>query len=148
MNRLFVALVTLVTMFSCVGGEQHKANIGKVRVPWNFSAEGYPAHVHLTWSENVGSTYDIYRADKSGKFIRCAQVSGSEYMDFSIGKSDKSREYTYRVCPSGFPVDSASAFEVKAEVPAACDSVLLDMVQKYTLKYFGSCAKPCVMICD
>ena len=39
-------------------------------------------------------------------------------MDFSIGKSDKSREYTYRVCPSGFPVDSASAFEVKAEVPA------------------------------
>ena len=142
MNRLFVALVTLVTMFSCVGGEQHKANIGKVRVPWNFSAEGYPAHVHLTWSENVGSTYDIYRADKSGKFIRCAQVSGSEYMDFSIGKSDKSREYTYRICPSGFPVDSASAFEVKAEVPAACDSVLLDMVQKYTLKYFVDFAHP------
>ena len=142
MNRLFVALLTLVTVISCVGGGSNKSNTGKVRVPWSLAAEGYPAHVHLTWSENVGSTYDIYRADKSGKFVRCAQISGNEYMDFSIGKSDKSREYTYRICPSGFPVDSASAFEVKAEVPAACDSVLLDMVQKYTLKYFVDFAHP------
>ena len=63
-------------------------------------------------------------------------------MDFSIGKSDRSREYTYRVCPAGFPVDSASAFEVKADVPAATDSALLDMVQKYTLRYFTDFAHP------
>ena len=63
-------------------------------------------------------------------------------MDFSIGRSEKPREYTYRICPSGFPVDSASAFEVKTEVPAASDSALLDMVQKYTLKYFVDFAHP------
>ena len=111
-------------------------------MPWNISAEGYPAHVHLNWINNVGSTYDVYRANKSGKFVHCAQVNGNEYMDFSIGKSDQSREYTYRICPTGYPVDSASVFEVKAQVPAACDSVLLDMVQKYTLKYFVDFAHP------
>ena len=143
MNRLFVVFLTLVSLISCSGGvERNKPAVGKVRTPWHFTADGYPAHVHLTWSENVGSTYDIYRAGNSGKFVHCAQVSGGEYMDFSIGKSEKSREYTYRICPSGFPVDSASAFEVKAEVPAACDSVLLDMVQKYTLRYFVDFAHP------
>ena len=72
MNRLFTALVILLTAVSCVDGG-NKAAIGKVWVPWNISAEGYPAHVHLNWINNVGSTYDVYRANKSGKFVHCAQ---------------------------------------------------------------------------
>ena len=115
---------------------------GKVRVPYPISAEGYPAHVHLKWNDNIGSVYDIYRADHAGRFEKFAQSSSNEFMDFSIGKSDKSREYTFSICPSGFPVDSASAFEVKAEVPAASDSALLDMVQEYTLRYFTDFAHP------
>ena len=91
MSRLLAVFLALVTLVSCVeGGNGNVSKTGKVRVPWGFNAEGYPAHVHLTWAENVGSTYDIYRADKPGKFTRCAQVSGNEYMDFTIGKSDKS----------------------------------------------------------
>ena len=142
MNRFIVALLGLVMTLSCVGGGSSKVSSGKVRVPSLMSADGYPAHVHLSWSDNVGSTYDIYRADRSGKFVNCGQVSGNEYMDFSIGKSDESRNFTYRICPAGFPVDGAAAFEVKAEVPAASDSALLDMVQKYTLKYFTDFAHP------
>ena len=120
MNRIVVALTILLAMASCTGVKSESTG-GKVRIPYTLSAEGYPAHVHLAWNDNVGSTYDIYRAEKSGKFVLHAQVTGNEYMDFSIGKSDLSREYTYRICPSGFPVDSASAFEVKTEVPAVCD---------------------------
>ena len=60
MNRLFVVFLTLVSLISCSGGvERNKPAVGKVRTPWHFTADGYPAHVHLTWSENVGSTYDI-----------------------------------------------------------------------------------------
>ena len=143
MNRLFVALLCLSAAVSCVGGGSSVSSADvKVRVPYPIAAEGYPAHVHLTWNDNVGSTYEVFRAAESGKFAKCAEVTGSEYMDFSIGKSDNHREYTYRICPAGFPVDSASAFEVKAAVPAASDSVLLDMVQKYTLKYFSDFAHP------
>ena len=141
MTRILVALLGLVTVISCVGGRATDV-CNKVRVPYPIEAEGYPAHVHLKWNDNIGSTYDIFRASKSGKFVKCAEVTGNDFMDFSIGKSDDSRTYIYRICPSGFPVDSAAAFEVKAEVPAASDSVLLDMVQKYTLKYFTDFAHP------
>lgn len=141
MTKIIVALLGIVSAISCVGSRATDV-CNKVRVPYPIEAEGYPAHVHLKWNDNIGSTYDIFRASTSGKFVKCAEVTGNDYMDFSIGKSDDSRTYTYRICPSGFPVDSAAAFEVKAEVPAASDSALLDMVQKYTLKYFVDFAHP------
>ena len=142
MNKFFLAILGCALAVSCTLGGSSTNVIGRVRVPYHITAEGYPAHVHLKWADNVGSTYDVYRADQSGKFKSYAQVSGNEYMDFSIGKSEKSRNYTYRICPQGFPVDSAAAFEVKVETPAATDSVLLDMVQKYTLRYFTDFAHP------
>lgn len=142
MKRLLVSVIALAMLVSCVGGGRNNNPSGKVRIPYYLEAEGYPAHVHLKWNDNVGSSYDIYRADHSGRFVRSAQVSGNEYMDFSIGKSENQREFTYRICPVGLPVDSASAFEVKAVVPAASDSVLLDMVQEYTLRYFTDFAHP------
>ena len=139
MSKILSAFLSLAIAISCVGGADASY---KVRVPYPMAAEGYPSHVHLSWNDNIGSSYDIYKADKSGRFVECATVSGNEYMDFSIGKSENPRSYTYRICPAGFPVDSASAFEVKADVPAATDSALLDMVQKYTLKYFADFAHP------
>ena len=130
----------LSLLVSCAGGNPD--NGGQVRVPYFMEAKGYPAHVHLRWSDNVGSDYDIYRADSKGRFVKCGQASSGEYMDFSVGKSDGQREYTYRICPAGFPVDSAERFQVKADLPAATDSALLDMVQEYTLRYFTDFAHP------
>ena len=141
MNRFILGLLCSALVCSCTMSGSADS-IEKVRIPYFMNAEGYPAHVHLKWNDNVGSTYEIYRADESGKFKSCAKITGSEYMDFSIGKSDKSRKYTYRICPSGLQVDKASDFEVKVEVPAASDSALLDMVQKYTLNYFTDFAHP------
>ena len=68
MNRLIVSIMALAMLVSCVGGGRGDSPTGKVRVPYYLAAEGYPAHVHLKWSENVGSSYEIYRADHSGKF--------------------------------------------------------------------------------
>ncbi|MBO5419002.1 MAG: beta-glucosidase [Bacteroidales bacterium] len=107
-----------------------------------MSASGYPAHVHLKWNDNVGGTYELYRADETGRFDMIAESSSNEYMDFSIGKAETPRDYTYRICPKGFPVDSAAKFEVTTSVPAATDSALLDMVQEYTLRYFTDFAHP------
>lgn len=140
MKLAMMALLALSILTSCSSGTS--VETGKVRIPLPMSAKGYPAHVQLEWNDNIGSVYDIYRADGSGRFVKCAQVEGSSYMDFSIGKSDSERKYSYRICPAGFPVDSAAAFQVEAFVPAASDSVLLDMVQEYTLKYFTDFAHP------
>ena len=138
--RTLLAAMVISLLVSCANG--NTSMVGEVRVPYFMEAEGYPAHVHLRWNDNVGSEYDIYRMKQNGRFEKCARVAGNEYMDFSIGKSDSSREYTYRICPVGLPVDSAERFQVKADVPAATDSALLDMVQEYTLRYFTDFAHP------
>ena len=98
MNRFLVALLCLSVAVSCIGGGRAVSSSDvKVRVPYPIEAEGCPAHVHLKWNDNTGSTYEIFRAAKSGKFSKCTEVAGSEYMDFSIGKSDNPRKYIYRI---------------------------------------------------
>ena len=138
MNRYLVAILGLMMAVSC----ENKKQIQQARIPSPIQAEGHPAHVHLRWNDNNGATYHIYKADEAGKFKKCATVSDNEYMDFSIGQADQTRTFTYRICPAGYPVDSAAAFETKAQVPIANDSTLLDMVQAYTLRYFTDFAHP------
>lgn len=139
MKRILFTLMALGLIVSCTSVS---SDSGKIRIPGWMEAKGYPAHVHLSWDENTGSTYEIYRSQNGGPFRRCASTEGGEYMDFSIGKSDSPRTYAYRICPAGLPVDSAARLEVEAEVPAATDSALLDMVQEYTLRYFTDFAHP------
>ena len=79
MNRFYVALLGILAVVSCVGVSRNPDVCGKVRIPYPMVAEGYPAHVHLTWNDNIGSEYDIYRSE-SGKFIKCAEVTGNEFM--------------------------------------------------------------------
>lgn len=141
MKKTAFLLAISLAMISCAGSTSDNQN-GNVRIPYPMSASGYPAHVHLKWNDNIGSTYELYRADESGRFTRIAESSSNEYMDFSVGKAESPRDYTYRICPKGFPVDSAAKFEVRASVPAASDSALLDMVQEYTLRYFTDFAHP------
>jgi hypothetical protein len=95
MNRFLVAILGLMMAVSCENNKQ----IRQARIPSPIQAEGYPAHIHLRWNDNNGSTYHIYRADEAGKFKKCATVSDNEYMDFSINPSDQARSYTYRICP-------------------------------------------------
>lgn len=141
MKKIAFCLAICMVMISCAGNTS-EIQTGNARIPYPMSASGYPAHVHLKWNDNIGSTYELYRADDSGKFQKVTETSSNEYMDFSVGRADASREFSYRICPKGFPVDSAAKFEVKASVPAATDSVLLDMVQEYTLRYFTDFAHP------
>lgn len=143
MKRFFGVVLTVSLLVSCAfDSNVKKEQAPLVRVPAPLVAKGYPAHVQLEWNDNVGSTYDIYRSLDGVEYDRCAQVTGNGYMDFSVGRSDRERTYSYRICPAGFPVDSASVFQVDVTVPADSDSLLLDMVQEYTLKYFTDFAHP------
>jgi hypothetical protein len=69
MTRLITAVFAMAMAISCVG-RGGSDTIGKVRIPYSIAAEGYPAHVQLSWNDNVGSTYDIYRATQSGRFSK------------------------------------------------------------------------------
>ena len=102
MSKILSAFLSLAIAISCVGGGRSADASYKVRVPYPMAAEGYPSHVHLSWNDNIGSSYDIYKADKSGRFVECAKVSGNEYMDFSIGKSENPRSLHIEYVLQGF----------------------------------------------
>lgn len=140
MKHLAIAILSSFVLSACAGNNAVESGI--TRIPAPMTADGYPSHVHLRWNDNVGSDYEIYRADHSGKFTLCAEVRGCEYMDFSIGSSDHERSYDYRICPAGVDVKEGKDFQISVSVPAADDSVLLDMVQEYTLRYFTDFAHP------
>lgn len=114
-------------------------------VPNALKGQGYSAHAELTFDNNSGFTYEIYRSEDGGKkFIRLAETNDHYYLDF-FGKPVVANQiYIYRVIPKGLSVKSVAAikFEVKVTVRPVTDNDLLDMTQRYTTRYFYEFAEP------
>ena len=156
MTRTFRLLIALLAILvSCAGNNSNAGGgvDGFVNVPWGIRADGYPAHVEINWNSSNGALYDIWKED-GGRFVKVGNASEAPYLDFSIGHSDKDREISYRLCPSGLSpkaLDSeeflaknprAGELSFKVAVPAASDEALLDVVEKYTCRYFTDFSEP------
>lgn len=116
----------------------------KYTVPASLKAEGYDAHVEITLDNPQGFEYELYMSrDNDGIFAKRADISGNYYLDFvnSIGKN---LQLTYRLVPKGMNVNApeAAKFEMKATTHTFTDDQLLDMVQRYTTRYFYDFGHP------
>ena len=106
---------------------------------YNIKGESYPGHVELQWENNRNFDYTIYKKEGS-KFKKCGETSNDYFFDFT---SLKAKDVTYRIVPKGLSVNQASEFEVKVNgAENATDETYLDMVQKYTSRYFYEFAHP------
>ena len=113
-------------------------------LPSRIKAENFPGHVEINWKNPQGFTYDIYRStDNQTNFIKLAEVTQGEYLDFP-GKANKPQKVFYRIIPKGLSVKSKDAFkfEVSVDRKIATEDDLLDMVQRYTTRYFLDFAEP------
>lgn len=114
-------------------------------VPFGLKGIAYPAHTELTWKNNTGFVYEIYRStDKGKKFTKLTEVNSNLYLDF-FGKSVlKEQTFIYRIVPKGLSVNTIDAekFEIKVSVRPSTDEDLLDMTQRYTTRYFYDFAEP------
>jgi hypothetical protein len=113
-------------------------------VPDSLRATGYDAHVEITYANLPGFTYEIYLSTDNGShFQKRAETNAGFYLDF-LGKSIGERNLVYRVVPKGMNVmDKAAAkFQCKATTHKFTDDQLIDMVQRYTTRYFFDLAHP------
>ena len=145
--------VSLALLAACATHPGQTGSDGLVNVPWGISAGGYPAHVEILWNDDNGASYDIWKED-GGKLVKVGTASDAPYLDFSVGQSDRAREIAYRLCPSGLAPETldseaflarnprAGELSFKVSVPAASDEALLDMVERYTVRYFTDFAEP------
>jgi hypothetical protein len=124
----------------CIGPLQSQ----KYVVPAEIKATGYDAHVELTFDNPDAFFYDIYVSTDGGKtFIKRVETNGDDYLDF-VNDLGRNLSLIYRLMPKGMNVLSKDAvkFQVKVQTHVFTDEELVDMVQRYTTRYFFDYAHP------
>lgn len=112
----------------------------------SFRAEAYPAHVEFTWDSAQCLEWDFYL--RSGRrFSLVGTASHSPYLEWSPVPSDKSSSLTYYILPKGVRPEELSderleSLRMDVDIPAMSDELLLDMVERYTVRYFSDFAEP------
>lgn len=114
-------------------------------VPTGLSAIGHNVSISLSWTPNTESDLDgylIYRAEIGGEYqvIGSAPETANSYNNYT-GIPPKT--YSYKI--SAYDLngnESGLSSEATASTTSLPDSVLLDMVQEATFKYFWDFAHP------
>jgi len=112
----------------------------------SLKGEIFERHAYLEWEVPQGtqaSAYQVFKAGPGGDFQQVASVGQSTryYIDW-FGAADSGTEYVYYIsrvlAGQNFPSDDTLYFEV----PVMTDDAWMDMVQKYTFKYFWDFGHP------
>jgi len=108
-------------------------------------AEGYDSHVELNWEANRSDTSIVYRIyareDGREEFRLRGETSEHYYLDF-VNDIATNITLRYRVVPVKNNQEKESIGEVEASVREFTDEELLDMVQRYTFRYFWDFGEP------
>jgi hypothetical protein len=101
-----------------------------------FSATGYDSHAELNWEQpSNGLTYRIYASFDGGQtFETRTETTDNSYLDF-VPQNGKNKTVTYRIA-SLFQGKESAVNEKHAVLRDFSDDELLDMVQRYTFRYF------------
>ncbi len=106
----------------------------------DLTAQGYDRHVELNWEElhQPGSTYELKVSVDGGDWLTRATTSESSAMDF-VGELGRNLELRYKL----YEVENGKKTEIadaKATTRDFSDEELIDMVQRYTFRYFWDAA--------
>jgi hypothetical protein len=116
--------------------------------PTDLVATGYDSHIELSWKASTSSNitgYQVYRSTDGGMgFDLLKNVAPSEttLLDWTGDEGqDLTRIYQVRTTAPGNALSAFTA-PVTAETKVMSDEELLDMVQRYTFRYFWDYAHP------
>ena len=113
-------------------------------IPEGLSASGSHTSINLKWNPNIEKDlagYRIYRSDGSGyEVIGFKQNSDTSYIDYT-GIPPQTFSYKISAYDSSGN-ESGLSDAVTASTTTASDSVLLDMVQRATFKFFWDNGHP------
>ena len=112
--------------------------------PTNVVAVGYDSHVELTWAASPnGQNYQVWRSKNGGTtFDSLTTVSDTMFLDF-VRPLGTNMSLIYKVKATG-AAGSVSNFSTTAAgfVHLMSDDSLMEMVQRYTFRYFRDFQHP------
>jgi hypothetical protein len=102
----------------------------------NLSATGYDSHAELNWNFPMEDlSYRIYASFDGGQsFELRVETTENYYLDF-VPEQARNSEVFYRVV-SAFQGNESEPVETSAQIIDFSDDELIDMVQRYTFRYF------------
>lgn len=111
-----------------------------------FLATGYDSHVELSWEkpQNLSpDSYKIWRSSDGQNFTPVKTLNSTAHLDFTGFPGSTPDTYYYYVSAlNGINVEIATSDTMQATVAEMTDEQLLDMVQRYTFRYFWDFAHP------
>ncbi|GEM_PF-361875 len=113
-------------------------------VPENLQADGYERHTEIRWDKLPTShTVEIHRSEfNTNNFEKVGDSQDGIYIDFT-GNAGRNKNWVYKLRSkdSSSYISNFSA-SVKVETRDMSDNEILDMIQKYTFRYFWDFAHP------
>ncbi len=111
-------------------------SIGEIPPVTVFSAQGYDSHAELNWEHPSNNlTYRIYASFDGGQnFEIRKETTDNYYLDF-VPAEGKNKTVIYRIVTL-YQGNESAPNEKSAEIRDFSDDELLDMVERYTFRYF------------
>jgi hypothetical protein len=101
-----------------------------------FTATAYDSHVELNWDQPIDDlSYRIYASFDAGQsFTLRTETTEDYYLDF-VPDSAKTLEIIYRIVATAQGKES-EANEITTQTKDFSDDELMDMIQRYSFRYF------------
>ncbi len=111
-------------------------SLGEIPVPQDFSAQGYDSHAQLSWTQPVPDLSYLISASYDGgnTFQERTESTASSYMDF-VAEEHRNMTIIYRIVTRAQGQESAP-LDAEARIRDLTDDELMDMVQRYSFRYF------------
>jgi hypothetical protein len=112
---------------------------------FQLNALPYDSHVELNWPVPTGLTpfsYKIWRSENGQTFSQVKIIFPTDYLDFVGFPATGPKTYYYFVEALGSTGVLATSDTVALTLAPLSDEALLDMVQRYTFRYFWEFGHP------
>lgn len=118
-----------------------------IAAPASLTATGYEEHIELSWpltDDPARANYHLYRSEDGGQsFSLFRAVSGADSLFIDWIGSSSSPNFTYRLAAvNGGGTESSFTNQATAQTRPLSDEEWMDMVQRYTFRYFWDFAHP------
>jgi hypothetical protein len=112
---------------------------------FTLSGTAFDSHVELDWPVPSGTTpfsYKIWRSTDGQNFSQLKIIFPTNYMDFTGFNNGQPANYHYFVEALGSTGVLATSDTLTVTVAPQSDDALMDMVQRYTFRYFWDFGHP------
>ena len=132
---MFFRVIILLTVVSI-------SSFAQPSPPSSIKYFGYPMHTSIEWKFNSGeniTSFKVYTKSNDQYLLKATLSKDQPFFDEWIGDTNQTRIYAI-TSVNGSSQESSKSADIEIKTVSASDSVLLDMVQRTTFRYFWNYA--------